>query len=668
MDVDADDLALYVDYDSAVSAGDGVAARPGDVSDAPAGDAAQPSRSVAYRSEGHRENVRGRRGLAVDAGSRVSFGTYFNAFPASYWRRWTAATAVRLRVDLAAAGTVVVYKSNARGLRQRVTACAVAAGGTFTADLSLAAFGDGGWYWFDLVAGAEATALRSAEWQVTDAAGGAPAARSTLSIAVTTYNRPDYCLALLRALAGAEGVRAVLDEVIVMDQGTQLVQDEAGFADVAADLGDQLRVVRQGNLGGSGGFSRGMRETLRAGRSDYVLLLDDDIVVEPEGVLRALQFAQWCRRPTIVGGHMFDMFDRGVMHSFGERVERYRFFWGSVPGVRERHDLSAQNLRATPFMHRRVDVDYNGWWMCLIPMSVVREVGLSLPVFIKWDDAEYGLRAADAGFPTVSLPGAAVWHVSWLDKDDGLDWQAYFHERNRLVAALLHSPYDRGGRIFRESVFTDVKHLISMQYSTEALRLMALRDVLSGPEHLLASLPTRTAEVRAARKEFGDAQASADIDSFPQPKAVKPPRKGKEPTSPNRFTLLPWAAGVVARQLTPPEEVATRRPEKHVAAMDATWWRLAHLDSAVVSTADGTAAAWYRRDPRTFRRFLRESAAAHRDLWLNWPQLSKAYRAALAGFTSPQAWDEVFDASTVSIATGTQLAADPAVGPVGERR
>ena len=45
-------------------------------------------------------------------------------------------------------------------------------------------------------------------------------------------------------------------------------------------------------------------------------------------------------------------------------------------------------------MHRRIDVDYNGWWMCLIPTSIlIREIGLALPVFIKWDDVEYGIRA-----------------------------------------------------------------------------------------------------------------------------------------------------------------------------------------------------------------------------------------------------------------------------------
>ena len=79
--------------------------------------------------------------------------------------------------------------------------------------------------------------------------------------------------------------------------------------------------------------------------------------------------------------------------------------------------------------------------MELIPVSVIREIGLSLPIFIKWDDLEYGLRAQTIGVDTVTLPGAGLWHISWGDKDDSRDWQAYFHERNRILTALLHPPY-----------------------------------------------------------------------------------------------------------------------------------------------------------------------------------------------------------------------------------
>src|SRR5262249_4694526 len=35
-----------------------------------------------------------RQSALIAAGRRVSFGTYFNAFPASYWRRWTTVESV----------------------------------------------------------------------------------------------------------------------------------------------------------------------------------------------------------------------------------------------------------------------------------------------------------------------------------------------------------------------------------------------------------------------------------------------------------------------------------------------------------------------------------------------------------------------------------------------
>ena len=56
----------------------------------------------------------------------MSFGTYFNGFPASYWRRWSVVSEVRLTVALAGRGaSVTVYKSMANGRSQRVDAATV---------------------------------------------------------------------------------------------------------------------------------------------------------------------------------------------------------------------------------------------------------------------------------------------------------------------------------------------------------------------------------------------------------------------------------------------------------------------------------------------------------------------------------------------------------------
>jgi galactofuranosylgalactofuranosylrhamnosyl-N-acetylglucosaminyl-diphospho-decaprenol beta-1,5/1,6-galactofuranosyltransferase len=592
------------------------------------------------------DDARPRRSAVIGEGRRVSFATYFNAFPASYWRRWTAVSSVTLRIRLAGESAVVLYRSTARGHSHPIETINVASGEpeTIVRTLPLAPFIDGGWYWFDVVAGPRGTTLIEADWLV-PADPGRAATPGRISIGITTFNRPDDVVAQLSMLGEAVEIHDLLDAVYVIDQGASRASDHPGFADAAKKLGGRLQVIEQGNLGGSGGFARSMDETLRAGKSDYLLLMDDDVTFEPEGILRAAAFADLARRPTIVGGHMFSRYERSVLHAFAEAVAPYRWWWGTAPNTKGRHDFGRRNLRNTPWLHRRADCDYNGWWLCLIPAQIIAELGLALPVFIKWDDAEYGVRARDRGYPTVSLPGVAAWQAPWADKNDALDWQAYYHLRNRLVTALLHSPEDRGGSLLSESLERQLQNLLSMQYSTAALRLLAIEDVLTGPAHLHRDIGTKLNQLRELRARFTDAQDAADIESFP-PARRRAPEAVKASTTPtNKLNLLTKAAAGTARQLKPPRKGARQRPQLALPYQDASWWVLVKLDSALVSAADGTSAAWYQRDPKLFRSLGWRSVILHARLRRRWPSLAADYRAAAADFTSPARWRETFEAS-----------------------
>jgi galactofuranosylgalactofuranosylrhamnosyl-N-acetylglucosaminyl-diphospho-decaprenol beta-1,5/1,6-galactofuranosyltransferase len=589
------------------------------------------------------EDAGPRRSAVISEGRRVSFATYFNAFPASYWRRWTSVDSVTLRIRVAGESTIVLYRSMAKGFSHPVETITVQSDGPETVErtLPLAPFIDGGWYWFDIVAGPRGTTLIEAEWLALTK----PAPAGRVSIGITTFNRPEYMLDGLRTLGDAAEVHDVLDKVYVVDQGTNRVRNEPGFADAAKKLGDLLQIIEQGNIGGSGGFARSMDETVRAGQSDYVLLMDDDVKLDPEGILRAATFADLARRPTIVGGHMFSMHDRSLLHAFAEAIAPYKWWWGIAPNTRGRHDFARRNLRNTPWLHRRADSDYNGWWMCLIPTQIIREIGLALPVFIKWDDAEYGVRARAHGYPTVSLPGVASWQVPWDDKDDARDWQAYYHLRNRLVTALLHSPEPHGGKLLSESLERQLQSLLSMQYSTAALRLLAIEDVLTGPDHLHREIGTKLKHLREYRLEFPDAQGAADIESFPAARR-RAPEAVKDSTTPtNKVNLLSKAASGTARQFRPVREGARKRPQVALPFQDASWWVLVKLDSALVSTAEGTTAAWYRRDPKLFRSLGLRSVIGHRKLRRQWARLAAEYRAAAADFNSPERWRETFAAS-----------------------
>lgn len=587
-------------------------------------------------------NILGRTTARIVAGRRVSFGTYFNAFPASYWQHWTTVRDVTLTVHTNGPATILVYRSTGSGVRQRIDTREVDGQATTAFELTLNQYSDGGWIWFDVAADEKSAIFEGATWS-TEAE---PRRRGKASIGITTFNKPDYCIGTLRALAASPEVLPLLDRVFVIDQGDRLVSAESGYEEVSAALGDTLQIVTQPNLGGSGGFARAMTETLERPESDFVQLLDDDVRIEPESIRRSIMFARFATIPTIVGAHMFDLLDRPKLHAWAEVVDEMPFMWRTLNQERMPHDFSVANLRQSPSLHSRLDADYNGWWMCLIPTEIIREVGLALPAFIKWDDAEYSLRAREAGFPTVSVPGVALWHVSWVGKDDSIDWQAYFHARNRIVAGLLHSRAPQGGTLIKHSRRLDLKHLMMMQYYPVALRHRALRDVLSGPAHMRANLATAMPQARALSAEFPETVVHRDTETpmrSRRGRQVFARLKRHQFDSPTGLRLR-WftASTLLAHWLHAPRPENVAQPEVEFGKDDAHWWRVPLFDSALVNSADGSGKNVYTRDRAQFRRKLMESIRLHRALRRRWDRLADEYRRQLPELASEESWREIF--------------------------
>ncbi|WP_058593404.1 glycosyltransferase [Leucobacter chromiiresistens] len=600
------------------------------------------NRPVRLSENAHIDHVLSRDSMRVRSGHRVSFASYFNAFPAAYWQHWTVVDRVRLELTTQGPGTIIVYRSNASGVQQRVDSRAVTGSATSTFDLSLRSFSDGGWYWFDLIASTEDLELQGGHWS-TDAQ---PVETGKLSLGMTTYNKPDYCVGTLRTVADNPGLLDGIDRIFLVDQGTQKVRDEAGFDEVAAALGEKLQVIEQGNLGGSGGFARSMAETLEREDSDFLLLLDDDVEFEAESALRALQFGRFNRTPVIVGGHMFDLLDKPVLHAWAEVVRPGPFLWGPSFEEQHRHDFRKRNLRQTPWMHARLDADYNGWWMCMIPKKIIAEIGLSLPVFIKWDDAEYGLRARAAGFRTVSMPGVALWHVSWIDKDDSQDWQAFFHTRNRIIAGLLHSDQPGSGKLLQNSGRQDIKKLLNMQYYATQLAVDGMRSVLRGPSGLHEDLPKDMPAARARAADFPETHVyrSGDPDTPHARGGRALPLLKKPKDYPTGLRLGAFTARMIpVHWRRTVSEHDAQAPELEYAKVDALWWRIPRHSSVLIGAADGSGKMWYRHDRAKFRRLLKQSRDLVREIEKNWDRLAAEYRAALPQITSAEEWKRTFE-------------------------
>lgn len=588
-------------------------------------------------------HVASRREVVIPPSARVSFASYFNAFPASYWKRWTTITDVTLRLRVKGDGRIEVYRSKPNGDVVHLTGAPVHAESdweTFEFRTTLKPFEDGGWLWFDVFTENIELTIGSAEWLADE-----PLPKKKLAVGTTTFNRLDDCVASLLALGEDPAVLDVIAKVYVADQGPKKIVDHERYDEVKAALGERLNVIAQGNLGGSGGFTRALFESIehtKPGTVDQILLMDDDIALEADSILRSNAFARAAAKPIIVGSHMLNLQAKSRLHTMGEIVDLGSFVWRPAPGAITDHDFGTGSLRDTRPLHRRIDSTYNGWWMCLFPREVVEKVGLPLPLFIKCDDAEYSLRALAQDIPTVTLPGSAVWHEPWTDKNDTKDWTVYFHLRNRLVMAALHSPYDMRKTLLKQGARSTVRRLLSMEYSTVALELKALEDFMAGPDKLFEKLGTALPEIQAIRKQYTDAQFQPSAREFPTPTfdMAKAEQMMHPPVHPAKIALR--AGKALVHNLRSPNPESADRPQVNLSANGAPWFLLGNLDSATVSNPDGSGVAFRRRDPKVFRELAMRTTQTYKRLFAEWPALVEQYKAALPELTSAESWRKVF--------------------------
>ncbi|MGY1662169.1 glycosyltransferase [Geodermatophilus sp. SYSU D00705] len=570
--------------------------------------------------------VRERDRVVLDPHAVVSTNTYFGRFPASYWQRWTSADQVRVTLVASGTGVVRVMASDSRGVARTVATARVSDADAEHLRLTAAIdrFVDGGALWLEFETAAAPLTVTQVRWTVP-----AVRRRRATAVVICTYNRADDCIATLQTLASDVEVASGLSAVYVIDQGTDTVDSRAAFPQLQEAFGPVLRYVRQPNLGGAGGFTRGIYEAVRNETVDRVnlLLMDDDIRLEPDTAVRLTGLADAATKPILVGGQMLNLFHPERLHVGAESADLDILRAGlPVPDALTNADVTKEKQEV------RVDAAYNAWWTCLIPSEVVSAVGYPLPVFFQWDDIEFGLRARAAGFPTVTLPGAGVWHAdfAWKNWDD---WSRYFSFRNSLITSALHGEFDRG-RIVEHLARQLANYLVSMRYGLAVLMLKAVEDFLRGPEVLADGGAGVSREIRAlwsAHPETKNHPASAvpgvDADAIERTVAGGTPSMPKSVLAKRvLWQLLGKAKGKAA-----------------ISDADAHWWHVSLFETAVVTDPSQEGVRVRRYDRQLMRDLSRRGAAVLWRLSREGDQARDRWRAGVPELTSRATWGRLFD-------------------------
>ncbi|MGW5521998.1 glycosyltransferase [Gordonia sp. NPDC003950] len=565
--------------------------------------------------------------VRMEPGAILSTNTYFGRFAASYWQRYTAIDSVRLEFDhrVAEGGClrVEVNASDAGGRRRPVDVIEVTGNGRATVDVEVRRFLDGGAIWFDATAIGGAASVSNVTWSVTR-----PERNRAISVVICTHNRPADAISTLLTLAGDPVALGLIDAVYVVDQGTQRVDSHEQFPLVKDALGPRLQYLIQPNLGGAGGFNRGLHELTKNGSCDTdIVVMDDDILCEPESVVRLSAMANNATRPVLVGSQMLLLSETYRVHMTSE-WEALDQLKAGRPGPRGKAGLNALEKQQDP----RTDAGWNGWWTCLLPAEAVVEAGLSLPLFFQWDDIEFGIRARKAGFPTITLPNAGVWHADFHLKDYD-DWSRYFSWRNALIVAAIHDRFDPktvSAVVAREIT----SHIVSMQYGLAETFLLAVRDFLSGPTILADGGRSKLAELAELRSHYPDTVRREATEALADdPRIVM---RGPEPKEDKLDQVL--AKRVVKQFLgrVAPGKVA-------ISAHDARWWHVGLFSEAVVTDASQTGVRVRRRDKDIAVRQGRELARLSWILRRRAPEIAQQWRDAVPRLTSHENWQRLFD-------------------------
>jgi len=312
----------------------------------------------------------------------------------------------------------------------------------------------------------------------TNAAAPPPAAVAVVTVNWNGWRHTLGCLEALRLTRGAHW------RLLIVDNGSS----DDSLAHLS-DLGDDVTLIRSAVNGGwTGGNNLGVAHALREG-FDYIFLLNNDAFVEPDTLagLIAAEGAHAGPRP-ILGAELRTP-DNHLEPAALTRID-------PVTGIPRW--LSMQDA---PVGGALVPTDSVCGAALFAHRSVYEAVGpFDDDLYLYFDETEWCLRAARAGFACWVAPGALVRHVGFSSTGGaGSPLFHYFMLRNQL---LLAERYCSGAQRFRLA-----RHLYwELRTEAQALgwRPWQFAYLFSGDERLRAM---RGGLVDYLLRRFGDCPA-----------------------------------------------------------------------------------------------------------------------------------------------------------------
>lgn len=423
--------------------------------------------------------------IVFSAGGTVEFNTAANLFNLGKWRRHCALEDLGLRLEGEGRFELVVFQTLPQRSWERPVneLIELQAGEPFRLDLTpLLEAEPVGLVYFTLRALGEGK-LTAAAWETRQA----PRRLPQLALSITTFKRE----AAVEASAArfetfmAETPLAPHLHLIVVDNGRS----------AAIQPSKQVTLIGNENLGGSGGFARGLLEAEARGAS-HCLFMDDDASVHMGAVERTWTFLAYATDPkTAVAGGMTMANHRWALWENGAVFNRHcqpQWLGVDLRNFDQVAQMEMQSTRDKPHNF------YGGWWYFAFPIAETRY--RPFPFFVRGDDISFSI-AND--FDIVTLPGVICFQdADFSDKESAQT--LYLDMRSHIIHHLALPQMDIG--LFKTLTMPGwffMRSLFQCHYESLSALNLAVEDVMRGPAFFAenADMAERRAAIAAFRKD-----------------------------------------------------------------------------------------------------------------------------------------------------------------------
>lgn len=302
-----------------------------------------------------------------------------------------------------------------------------------------------------------------------------------LVLATTTFKKEEFIEANIALIK-----ESIIDSSEDIAQHfTMRVIDNGRTLDAGKLASDRVIISPNDNVGGAGGFTRGMIEAMeQTPRATHILLMDDDVAVSPESIKRTYNLLR------LVNDEYAEAFISGAMlnYEIGEELwedtgymTKEGAFAPAKPQLRlnKFEDVVFNETFRVPSAITKLNSRYAAWWYCCIPISVIEKNGLPLPYFVRCDDAEYGVRCQPK---FMTMNGLCIWHMSFHVRYNAAV-ERYQTTRNTMIAQCTtgFAPKSDFMREMHNNIRLELK---KFGYDNAELVLDAFEDFMKGPDFI----------------------------------------------------------------------------------------------------------------------------------------------------------------------------------------